>query len=357
MRATLGVLSLSFCVSLSAQAQNNWVQNNPNIFFTGGNVGIGTNGPVHRLSVQSGTDRAVGIYVENSTITGDPTYGLWAQSLHTTGRGVYGRAVAETGANIGVLGVTRSSTGHGVYGSASETSGVNFGVRGVTDSPLGFGVRGVAGATGVGVNAVGVHGRSSGQSGRGVYGEANSADGTTYGVIGYTTSASGYAVYADGALAASGTKTFVIDHPQDPENRLLLHYSAEGPEPYLVYRGTVTLDDAGVAQVALPHYFDQVARDPQYQLTPVGAPSPSLHVARKVSEGTFAIGGGVPGLEVCWTVTAVRNDLWVRANPPATEKMKPDHERGTYLRPELYGQPATRRTHYISPEEPILDGL
>ena len=36
-------------------------------------------------------------------------------------------------------------------------------------------------------------------------------------------------------MAGSGVKAFRIDHPLDPENKYLLHYCAEGPEPLNVY--------------------------------------------------------------------------------------------------------------------------
>ena len=56
--------------------------------------------------------------------------------------------------------------------------------------------------------------------------------------------------------------------------------------------------------------------------------APNLHIARKVSNGRFAIAGGQSGLEVSWQVTGVRKDALARANPLEVEKEKPLNEQG-----------------------------
>lgn len=185
---------------------------------------------------------------------------------------------------------------------------------------------------------------TTGWSGAGVFGHALSDTAFNYGVQGSTeNSAGGYGVYALGRLGASGTKTFRIDHPDDPAHKYLLHYSHEGPEPQNVYNGVVTLDESGQARVALPGYFADINRDPRYTLTALRAPMPLLHVAVEVDleapASEFLVAGGVPGGRVSWEVKAIRNDPWVAAYgaPVVVEKQEP--EKGTYQHPELYGQP------------------
>jgi len=148
-----------------------------------------------------------------------------------------------------------------------------------------------------------------------------------------------YGVYSGGRFAASGTKSFQIDHPQDPGGQYLNHYSIEAPEPFLMYRGTAILGKDGAAMVALPGYFDSINRDPHYQLTAVGGAAPELHIAEEVRRNRFKIAGGSPGLKVAWTVTAVRNDRWVQAYGAPIELEKPPELQGKYLHPELYGHP------------------
>lgn len=124
------------------------------------------------------------------------------------------------------------------------------------------------------------------------------------------------------------------------------HYCTEGPEPLNVYRGNVTLNAAGEAWVRLPDYYAEINRDPSHQLTAVGGAAPNLHVAQPIADNRFLIGGGTPGLQVSWRVEAVRNDLFVRTYGAPMEVAKPAEWRGTYLQPELYGQPEERGQFY-----------
>src|SRR5690606_1929323 len=51
---------------------------------------------------------------------------------------------------------------------------------------------------------------------------------------------------------SKGSGTFVIDHPLDPENKLLYHSFVESPDVKNIYDGIVTLDENGEATVELP---------------------------------------------------------------------------------------------------------
>ncbi len=222
--------------------------------------------------------------------------------------------------------VENTSGSYGVHAIGSSN-----GVRG--EAATGFGV--------AGVGRIGVHGTSSDPTGPGVAGRHD---------------ADGFAVFGFGKLGASGTKSFRIDHPDDPENKYLLHYAAESPEVINFYRGTVTLDGSGEAVVELPGYFAKINRAPSYQLTPLGAAMPNLHIAERIDESAlqagaaaapetpaplcrFRVGGGVPGGEVCWRVEAVRNDRWVATYGAPVEQDKRERERSSYQHPELYGGP------------------
>jgi hypothetical protein len=287
--------------------------------------------------------------------------GVEGRSSSTSGRGVFGVSTAASGTTYGVFGESLSSSGRGVYGT-----GIARGVEGRTASTSGTAIFGSATAT-TGF-AFGVYGESSSTSGRGVSGWGLASSGSTIGVEGFVNSPAGYgvrgeaptagwAVYATGRLGASGTKAFRIDHPDDPENKYLLHYSTESPEVINFYRGNVVLDEQGEAVVQLPHYFAKINRDPSYTLTAVGAPMPMLHVAEKINGAqlaaasvmgsgepaplcTFRIAGGLPGGEVSWRIEAVRNDRFVQSVGAPVEVEKPADERGTYQHPELYAQPA-----------------
>ena len=289
-----------------------------------------------------------GIFGISTAVTGI-TFGVQGQSNSTSGRGVSGYASATAGTNYGVYGSTASTSGRGVFGESLNGGGSNYGGYFQSSSSSGIGAYGLG-------NFYGVYGQSSSATGRGVYGFASGAgsnNGT--GVYGRNDSANGWAVFAQGKFGASGTKSFRIDHPDDPGNKYLRHYSTESPEVINFYRGNLVLDSTGGAVVELPHYFAKVNKSPSYQLTAIGAPMPMLHVAEEIDEAalcagadaepaettppcTFRIAGGAPGAKVSWRVEAVRNDRWVQTYGAPVEIEKLGLEKGTYQHPELYGQ-------------------
>ena len=175
--------------------------------------------------------------------------------------------------------------------------------------------------------------------------------------MGQTNSPTGYAGYFVGDVtvlgdfSVSGTKSFVIDHPLDPANQYLYHYNIESSEVLNQYSGNATLDENGSAWVPLPDWFEAVNTEFRYQLTPIGAAMPNLHIAQEIQGNSFQVGGGEPGMKVSWLVTAVRNDPYMQQNPHPAEVDKPGDERGTYLDPELYGQPEELGLEYLREQD------
>ena len=91
-----------------------------------------------------------------------------------------------------------------------------------------------------------------------------------------------------------------------------------------------------------------------------------VYIGEEIQDNRFQIAGGPPGLEVSWQVTGIRQDPWAEANRIPVEVDKPAHERGTYLYPELYGQPEELGLDYqrhqgwekpAAPEGLTLDAL
>jgi hypothetical protein len=348
---------------------------------TGASIGLITSsdsdsGVAALCVATSATGTTTGVFGEVSSPTGvavrgssgaasGANYGGYFGTNSTAGTGVYGGAFGTTGINYGGYFTTSSIGGYGAFASATSLTGLTFAVAGSNASSSGTGVRGLAtSATGV---TYGVYGSSSSTSGRGVYGVATATTGTIYGVYGSaSTAAAGYAVYANGDMGASGLKPFRIDHPDDPENKYLLHYAAESPDVINFYTGKVQLDAQGEAVVELPRYFAKINRDPRYTLTAIGAAMPLLHVAEEIDEDslkqgedaqpgaealcTFRIAGGAPSGKVSWEVKAVRNDRWARLRGAPVEVQKQDLEKGTYQHPELYGQPPEKGMNYRTPQ-------
>lgn len=292
-------------------------------------------------------------------------------SANLSNAGVYGVNENATG-GAGVLGEgVQGVVGVSDFGAAFGVAGINYG----NDASLGTGT-----TTGVfGDGGYGVTGQTQYAGGVGVFGNcvptflapagyAQSVELQTAG-----TSASGFAIAGGGVgvlgaatgvdwalaalgdIAATGLKDFAIDHPEDPENKILRHFSMESNEVLNVYRGNATFDANGNAVVTLPSYFDDINIDFSYSLTAVGAPGPNMYVSKEIAGNTFEIAGGQPGAKVSWSVYAKRNDEYVKQNPSNTinEVEKPDARKGKYLMPQLYGANPEDGYFNTAKQEPV----
>jgi hypothetical protein len=119
-----------------------------------------------------------------------------------------------------------------------------------------------------------------------------------------------------------------------------------------VYNGNVRTDGDGRARVALPEWFEALNRDYRYQLTVIGSFAQAT-VAEKVAGNAFTIRTSRPNVEVSWQVTGIRRDPWAEAHRIPVEVAKPEAERGLYLHPEAYGQPAERGSAHARVERAL----
>jgi hypothetical protein len=271
-----------------------------------------------------------------------PIDGLGFGLTATGATGVFGNSRAFDGA--GVRGVwTGSNNARGFGGRFSTTSNLNAAVeaQGQFVGLLGQvpGDRpgsGVSGETfGTHPLAMGVYGLSAGYAG----------------VVGSRISgSSAWAVYAEGNSGASGTKSFNIDHPLDPENRYLRYYSAEGPEPLNIYSGAIVTDAQGYATIRLPEVFDRINKDPRVQLTvdDAGEDFVMAKVVGGVQGGSCRIRTSRGGVKVYWEIKAVRNDPWIQRYGAPVEVAKPQEFRGGYQHPELYGHGPDRSEREVA---------
>ncbi len=273
-----------------------------------------------------------GVYGSNS----GNGYGL--HGVSSTGAGVYalstsGAAVYGTNATFGNVGALASA--HGAFGFSPS----GYGVYGNSNSS--YGVYGVSGSSD-GVHATNSNGNvgSLGTPSNGVYGSSSSG----YGVFGI--SSSGWAGYFMGPVTVTGWLTkpagsFKIDHPLDPEHKVLYHSFVESPDMMNIYNGTVAVEDDGTAVITLPEWFEALNRDFRYQLTCVGGFAP-VYVAQEIAASRFTIAGGRPGMKVSWQVTGIRHDAYANAHRIPVEEDKTAIEQGSYLHPDAFGQPEER---------------
>ena len=187
----------------------------------------------------------------------------------------------------------------------------------------------------------------------------------TYGSIEYGTGAGGLEgggnIDCDGITSSgeiigvdlniSGTKNFFIDHPKDPENKILKHSCIESNEILNEYRGNITLSEIGEGAVELPNYFEDININFSYHLTPIGAAAPNLHVKQEVKNNSFVIAGGEPNMKVSWTVKAERNDKHMQKYPEKRnmEIEKSNDKKGLYLDNNAYDMPIEKSYYFVVP--------
>ncbi|NOZ77631.1 MAG: hypothetical protein GXP48_00350 [Acidobacteria bacterium] len=288
---------------------------------------------------------AMGQSASGNGVTGVSTSGGGVKGVSTSGKGVWGSSssgpgvVGQSTSADGVQGLASAASKDGVYGQSTNSSGNGVFGKNVVNGNYGY----------LGGPSSGVYGKSTSTSGIGVYGYTTGTSGSAYGVYGGTSSSNAFAGWFDGRVHISGdlwvggtlTKgggSFRIDHPLDPAHEYLSHSFVESPDMMNVYNGNVLLDGDGAAWIELPTYFEALNRDFRYQLTCIGGFAP-VFIAEKIAGNRFRIAGGSPGMEVSWQVTGIRHDAWAQANRIPVEEEKPEAEQGTYLYPELYGQP------------------
>nr|MBP8668673.1 hypothetical protein [Bacteroidia bacterium] len=278
--------------------------------------------------------------ISSAAVAGSAVWGSNRKTIITSYLGGAGVTGIDSANGSGVIGVSFFGGNEGVTGIGNSNNGTGvFGQAGMGASP--YAVWGVV-ATASGTNATSIA----------VAGDNTSTGANAIGILGQEVTAPNsptrYAIFANGDLAASGTKTFVIDHPLDPSGKFLKHFSMESNEVLNYYRGNVVLDANGEATIQLPSYFNSINNtNYNYNLTPIGAPA-QLYVKSEVSGNNFVIAGGVAGMKVSWTLTAERNDPYLQQNPDSrlVELPKTGDAAGKYLVPSLFGQPESAGIYY-----------
>jgi len=155
-------------------------------------------------------------------------------------------------------------------------------------------------------------------------------------------------VVVDGDFTVLGVKAFTIDHPLDPENKLLMHVAAESNEVINFYSGNITTDASGKATVSLPDYFEAINKDYRYQLTVVGGTFAQAIISKEVSNNKFEIATNQPNVKVSWEVKGVRNDNRMKKNPFVAEQLKTPTQKGKYYDPASYNLPESKGISYDS---------
>jgi len=159
----------------------------------------------------------------------------------------------------------------------------------------------------------------------------------------------------DGSVTKGGGG-FLIDHPLDPENKLLQHSFVESPEMRTAYFGQTQTINKKVT-IILPEWFQALngtdKTEYNYQLTPIGKQA-DCWISKEITDNEFEISCDVD-CKVSWMVTAIRHDVWAqnnrlfveidKAEPAEAKDVLPDkYMKGNYLhKPEHDGTKQQRR--------------
>jgi len=111
----------------------------------------------------------------------------------------------------------------------------------------------------------------------------------------------------ENSMGSWTAKAFTIDHPLDPENKILRHFCVEGPDVLNIYSGNVFIKN-GEATVTLPDYYSalNLVGSEVYSSMPIGGPT-KVWIKEKVNGNQFVICADID-IEVSWTVKVKRND-------------------------------------------------
>jgi hypothetical protein len=234
-------------------------------------------------------------------------------------------AIKAQGASGGVMGNAMEAEG-----GDGNNGGIGFiAVGGNSSAAIGGG-----GFGGNGIEAFGGFASGAGNvAGNGITARGGQGQGGTDGLAGEFQGD----VDVQGHLSKT-SGSFKIDHPLDPAKKYLYHSFVESPDMMNIYNGNVTTDASGEATITLPDWFEALNRDFRYQLTVIGQFAQAI-VSSKVKGNRFTIRTSVPGIEVSWQVTGIRQDAWADAHRIPVEQDKPERERGYYLHPSLFNQP------------------
>lgn len=244
----------------------NYNANTPNI-ANAAVVQLGTGGAITVQADAVSIDLIIDVngFYSAGTATGQYFFlGYPIQSVifSAGGTAVIGINNASSGLNNGVFGRTSSAGANsaGVYGNDRGTgtlpetyipSGV-MGFSAVSAFPGGNGVLGISYYMGVAGSLL------------------TAGSEVAYGILGFKSGASIYAVYGGGNYGGSGAKSFIEPHPTDA-SKVIRYVSLEGPEAGTYFRGRGRFQN-GLATIDVPEDFRMVT-DPEglsVQVTPIG---------------------------------------------------------------------------------------
>jgi len=102
-------------------------------------------------------------------------------------------------------------------------------------------------------------------------------------------------------------KSFIIDHPDDPSNKYLIHVCLEGPEAAVYYRGKGEITNNASVDIKLPEYVKNLATDFTIQITAVYDGNVKVYNFDEIQNNAFTVYG--ENGKFHWLVIGKRFDI------------------------------------------------
>ena len=111
-----------------------------------------------------------------------------------------------------------------------------------------------------------------------------------------------------GEISYTADKTFIIDHPDDPD-RYLVHTCLEGPEVGVYYRGEGEITNTESTVITLPPYVANLAYVFTIQITHIYDGQVKTYSSSRVKNNQFTVYG--PNGEFFWMANGTRGETVV----------------------------------------------
>jgi len=119
-----------------------------------------------------------------------------------------------------------------------------------------------------------------------------------------------------GDTGPPGPKTFIVDHPDDPENKYLIHSCLEGPEAGVFYRGSGEITNNKCVIIDLPAYVNNLSFDVTINVSPIYDGHLKMYNFTELEGNSFTVYGENGRFN--WLAIGKRNDILIE---PEKEQM------------------------------------
>jgi len=112
-----------------------------------------------------------------------------------------------------------------------------------------------------------------------------------------------------GDTGPPGSKTFIVDHPDDPVNKYLVHSCLEGPEAGVFYRGSGEITNNKSVVICLPAYVKKLSLDVTISVSPIYDGRLKMYNFTELEGNSFTVYGENGRFN--WIAIGKRNDILI----------------------------------------------